>query len=155
MVITSCAEPIFFFWGGGKFQRIIILNLDTGSYYMQLTSCLEIVYNLYRAVIILDIRERLQKCMERQGLTVYALARRSGLSWNAVDGMLKRKSNPTLQTLEKLCSGLGITPAQLLDDGGELPISAEQMNHINRRQALNERDRRIVDSMIDAMLNKK
>ena len=94
--------------------------------------------------------------MDQQGLSVYMLAKQSDLTWNTIDNILKRNGNPTFHTLTMLCKGLGITLLQFFDEDGEVAeITPEQQHYLSKRAALNERDRHIVDSMIDIMLKDK
>lgn len=104
----------------------------------------------------MNVKDRLEQLMEQQGLSVYRLAQKSYLSWNTVDNILKRDINPTIHTLDMLCNGLGISLVQFFDDTGTTSqISAEQQKYLNKREALDERDRYIIDSMIELMLKDK
>ena len=103
-----------------------------------------------------NVRDRLEQLMNQQGISAYKLSQDSGVSWNTIHNILKKDINPTVQTLEKLCKGFGISLVQFFDVEGAAPqISAEQQRHLNKREMLCERDRRIIDSMIDSMLNDK
>lgn len=104
----------------------------------------------------MNVRVRLRQLMEQQSLSVYRLAQKSELSWNTIDNILKRDINPTVHTLEMLCNGLGITLIQFFDEeGSTVQITAEQQKYLNKREALDQRDKEIVDSMIDIMLKGK
>lgn len=100
----------------------------------------------------MNVRDRLRQLMDQQGISVYKLAQQSGLSWNTIDNVLKKSINPTVHTLEMLCEGLGITLVQFFDvDGNATQISSEQQQYLNKREDLTERDRLIIDSMIEIM----
>lgn len=104
----------------------------------------------------MNVRDRLRQLMDQQGLSVYMLAKQSDLTWNTIDNILKRNGNPTIHTLTMLCRGLGISLVQFFDETEETSqITPEQQRYLTRRNALNERDRHIVDSMIDIMLKDK
>lgn len=104
----------------------------------------------------MNVRVRLRQLMDQQGMSVYRLAQKSELSWNTIDNILKRDINPTVHTLEMLCNGLGITLIQFFDEeGSTVQITAEQQKYLNKREALDQRDKEIVDSMIDIMLKGK
>ena len=52
-----------------------------------------------------------------------------------------------------LCKGLGISLVQFFDEDEEAGgVTIEQQYLLNRWENLNERDKRIVDAMIDTML---
>lgn len=104
----------------------------------------------------MNVRVRLRRLMDQQGMSVYRLAQKAELSWNTIDNILKKDINPTVHTLELLCNGLGITLIQFFDEeGSAVQITAEQQKYLNRRDSLSERDRKIIDSMIDIMLEDK
>ena len=104
----------------------------------------------------MNVRDRLEQLMDQQGMTAYKLSQESGASWNTIHNILKRDINPTVHTLEKLCKGLGITLVQFFDVDGAAPqISAEQQRHLNKREMLCERDKRLIESMIDNMLKEE
>ena len=104
----------------------------------------------------MNVRDRLGQIMDQRGISVYKLSQVSGLSWNTINNILKRNINPTVHTLDMLCKGLGISLIQFFDEEGSAPqISAEQQNYLNKRDALCERDKRIIDSIIDTMLKDK
>ena len=45
---------------------------------------------------------------ERAGLTLYELAKRSGLSWLALSFIEKHRRNPSMPTLTRIGQGLGV-----------------------------------------------
>ena len=55
-----------------------------------------------------------------------------------------------------LCDGLGITLAQFFDvDGDNVHLTAEQQRVINRWDALTDREKEIIDGMMDIALNSR
>ena len=105
---------------------------------------------------MIDVGERLKELMEARGLNMHSLAKRSGLSWNTIKNFYARKSIPTVTTISMLCDGLGITLAQFFDvDGDTVHLTAEQQRVINRWDALTDREKEIIDGMMDIALNSR
>ena len=105
---------------------------------------------------MIDVGERLKELMEARGLNMHALAKRSGLSWNTIKNFYTRKSIPTVTTISMLCDGLGITLAQFFDvDGDSVHLTAEQQHMLNRWDALTDREKQVIDGMMDIALEKR
>lgn len=105
---------------------------------------------------MVNVRDRLQKLMDERGLNMYSLAKRSGLSWNTIKNIFSRSTNPTVTTLSMLCDGLGITLAQFFDEGnGSGYLTAEQQHLINRWDQLSDREKEVINSMIDVILDQR
>ena len=70
-----------------------------------------------------------------------------------VKNFYSRKSIPTVTTISMLCDGLGITLAQFVDvDGDTVHLTAEQQRVINRWDALTDREKEVIDGMMDIAL---
>lgn len=66
------------------------------------------------------VSKRLQELCSNAGLSLYQLARRSGISTSSLYSILKGTASPRLSTLAELCKTLEITPAQFfIDDNAE------------------------------------
>lgn len=100
---------------------------------------------------------RLQQLMDERSMSIYTLAKRSGVSWNTIKNFFVRSSaNPTLQTLELLCKGLGISLAQFFDvDGETVVLTAEQQRFLDRWNTISDEEKQIISNMLDVMLSKK
>lgn len=86
----------------------------------------------------MDYQQRMKDLMLQKGITnVWEFARSVGLPGPTVDGMInrtQRTNGPRIDTLEKICAGLGITVGEFL---GETPPTEEL---IFSRYQLNEDD---------------
>lgn len=58
------------------------------------------------------VSKRLQELCSNAGISLYQLARKSGLSTSSLYSILKGTASPRLSTLADLCKSLEITPAQ-------------------------------------------
>lgn len=101
----------------------------------------------------MNVSTRLKQLMDERKITKFMLAKRADISWNTVNNILSCDGNPTIETLSMLCKGLGISLVQFFDEDEEAGgVTIEQQHLLNRWENLNERDKRIVDAMIDTML---
>lgn len=57
---------------------------------------------------------RIKEILKEQGMTVTALAERAGVSQDRMSRIMR--GNPTLETLQKVAKGLGVTVSELLDE---------------------------------------
>ncbi len=72
--------------------------------------------------INIAVIDRLLHYMGERNLTQYKLAQISGLPFATVKSIMQRRCNGiSLRTLILLCSGLGITVSEFLDDASFLP----------------------------------
>jgi transcriptional regulator with XRE-family HTH domain len=66
--------------------------------------------------------QRLKTARQRHGLTLDALARRSGVSRAMISRVERGESSPTAALLVRLGSGLGLSLSALLEDAGSGPL---------------------------------
>ncbi len=76
---------------------------------------------------IIDRVERLRK---QKNLSRYRMALRSGLSQSSISNLLNRRNVPSIQTLEKICKGLGMTLAQFFSADNERPDLTEEQSRV-------------------------
>ncbi len=102
---------------------------------------------------MIDICIRLKQLMDERGMNMYSLAKRSNLSWNTINNIFSRSTNPTITTLSMICNGLGITLAQFFEDGSETAhLTSEQQHLIHRWDQLSDREKQAVSDMLDVIL---
>ena len=102
----------------------------------------------------MDVKQRLKSLMDERGWTMYRLAKESDVSWTTIRNMYARNTEPSIQTLEALCAGMGITLPQFFDEDNNMGISSEQSSLIQRWSRLRENDRRLISELVDS-LNEK
>lgn len=73
----------------------------------------------------MDTLGRLRKLLDERGWTEYRLARASGLSDSTIKNIFKRNTQPTIDTLEAICRGLGITLSQFFADGDMVELTPD------------------------------
>ena len=102
----------------------------------------------------MDIKARLQALMDERGWTVYKVAKEADIPWSTVRNMFKRNTDPSVATLERICSGLGITLAQFFDADNTMGLTEAQRLLVQKWNTLNKRDKQLVHDLLDS-LNEK
>ena len=102
----------------------------------------------------MDTKARLQSLMNERGWTIYRLAKESGVAWTTIRNMFARNTEPSIQTLEALCKGLGISLPHFFDDNNDMGLSPEQARLIHQWNKLHEKDKLLIQELIDS-LNEK
>ena len=102
----------------------------------------------------MDVKERLQKLMDERQWTIYKVAKEADIPWSTVRNMFKRNTEPSIGTLEAICKGMGMTLPQFFDVENQMGLSDEQRKLINQWGKLDERKKRLVSELVDA-LNEK
>ena len=73
----------------------------------------------------MDVLERLQSLMKARRWTMYRLAKESGLTESTIANIYRRNAIPSIDTLEKICQGFGITLSQFFADDAMVELSPE------------------------------
>lgn len=102
----------------------------------------------------MDVKERLQQLMDERGWTIYKVAKEAEIPWSTVRNMFKRNTEPSITTLESICKGMGMTLPQFFDVDNQMGLSDEQRQLIQQWSRLNDRNKRLVSELVDA-LNEK
>ena len=104
----------------------------------------------------LDILERIrQMCADRR-LSFYELARRSGVPYSTLNTLLLKKTQPTLPTLHRLCSGFGITLQQFFSggDADEPSLTESQKNCLSLFSVLTSEEQALAIAYMKGLLHK-
>lgn len=77
----------------------------------------------------MDVLARLRKLLDDRGWTEYRLAIQCGLSHSTIANIFKRKTMPSITTLESICDGFGITMSQFFasEDCGEITAELKEV----------------------------
>ena len=102
----------------------------------------------------MDVKARLQQLMDERGWTIYRVAKEAGIPWSTVRNMFKRNTEPSVQTLEALCKGMGITLPQFFDVDNDMGLSPEQAQLLQQWSRLRENDKRLISELIDSLSEK-
>ena len=99
----------------------------------------------------MDVKARLQQLMDERGWTIYRVAKEAGIPWSTVRNMFKRNTEPSIQTLECLCNGMGMTLSQFFDEDNSMGLSPEQAQLLQQWSRLRENDKRIISELVDSL----
>lgn len=98
------------------------------------------------------IIDRVERIRQAKSLSRYRMAQRAGLSQSSISNLLNRRNVPSIQTLEKICNGLGMTLAQFFSADGERPdLTKEQEHVLDVWDQLNELERARVKAFVQGM----
>ena len=100
----------------------------------------------------------IKRTRTRRGVSQEDLAAKAGVSSGTIADIEIKDRTPKLTTLDKIASALGTTSEQLLKEAGLLAASkedAEITTLTSRIKDLNRRDRRIVDRLVDQLLEEE
>lgn len=99
----------------------------------------------------MDIKRKIKSLSEARGWTYYRLAKESGVSWSTIRNMFDRNTEPTVPTIEALCSGLGISLADLLLGGDIAELTSEQQELIEHWNGLTLENKQLILSLVKAL----
>lgn len=102
------------------------------------------------------IVERIEQLCEKYQMSRYRLAQKSGLPQSSISTLLNRKSVPTIQTLEKICEGFGITLAQFFAGEDTYPdLTDEQKELLSDWDDMSEGERKLVRAYMQGIKSMK
>lgn len=98
-----------------------------------------------------DILNKIDRLRTERNWSIYKLAEEAGLTQSTVANMFARDTLPSIKTLEALCSALGISLSEFFTEDNSSNL--EEAMIINAYNKLSQRDKRIIKSLLKAMLN--
>jgi len=85
----------------------------------------------------LNTLERIKQLLHERRWSVYKLSKLSGVSQSTLSNMFNRNNDPSISTLEDICSAFGITLSQFFADEGELvALNKEQVEMLEKWSTL-------------------
>lgn len=94
---------------------------------------------------------RIKELMKERGWTDYRLAKESGLSQSTISNMFNRSTAPSIQTLQSICDGLGITLSQFFAEGEMVSLSDEQKELFDQWVLLSSEQKEAIQKLIQTM----
>lgn len=105
--------------------------------------------------MILDTLGRLRRLLDERNWTEYRLAKASGLSDSTIKNIYKRNTQPTIDTLEAICRGFGITLAQFFADDEMVELTPDLKDLFNGWVNLTPEQKQAVITMVNAFNHDK
>ena len=99
------------------------------------------------------IIKRIEELCEEKQMSRYRLAQKAGLAQSSISTLLNRKSVPTIQTIDKLCDGFGITLAQFFCST-RVDLTEEQQGLLDTWSKLSEQEKMLVNAYIQGLIRK-
>ena len=91
-----------------------------------------------------DVLKEITRLREKRKWSKYDLAKRSGLAQSTISTWYRKNQIPTIQTLDKVCHGLGITLSQFFAEGDDaVSLTPEQKELLDNWSALTETQQRL------------
>lgn len=80
-----------------------------------------------------EIIDRIKSLCAQRSWTSYRLAKESGITYSTLCTMLHKANAPSIPTLIKICSGLGISLSEFFDeDATPLALTEEEQEHLRQ-----------------------
>lgn len=103
----------------------------------------------------MDVLNRLHQLMEARGWSMYRLAKESGLTESTIANIYRRNAIPSIDTLEKICQGFGITLSQFFSDGEMVELTPELKDVFENWRTMTPEQKKAALTMMRAFNNSK
>lgn len=99
-----------------------------------------------------DILDEILRLRMERGWTEYQLAKNSKIAQSTISTWYRKKQTPTFESLNKICTGLGITLSSFFEEGeGAVVLTPEQKELLDHWAALSPKQREVVLELLDHM----
>ena len=99
-----------------------------------------------------DILGRIERERLSRGWSEYALAENSGLTQSTISTWRRRNLQPNVDSLEKICSGLGISLSQFFQEEDSVYLTSDQKELLDLWAKLSPAQRTAVSQMLRSFL---
>lgn len=89
----------------------------------------------------MDVTTKIKQILSQRGWSAYRLSKESGLSESTIANIIKRNAIPSVDTLEAICNGMGITLSQFFADGELIEVTPKTRELIDCWSVLSEEQR--------------
>ena len=99
--------------------------------------------------MFMNILERINYLMQERGWTEYKLAKNCGLPQSTISTWFRKNQIPTIQSLDKVCRGFGITLSQFFaESDNALFLSPQQRDLLDNWNILSKKQQQIFLNLI-------
>lgn len=78
----------------------------------------------------MDILNRIKQLRDERDWSNYRLAKEAGISEGSLNNLFRLNNQPTIPTLEAICTGFGISLSQFFAEGDEAVILNEEQREM-------------------------
>ncbi len=101
-----------------------------------------------------SIKERIDYILQYKNMSMYQLAKKSGISMNTLYNMETRNTVPSVHTIEKICEGLEISLGEFFNlDERNLLLSKEEKLLIEKYRKMESDEKGRIMGYVDALLS--
>ena len=100
----------------------------------------------------MDILERILEERKKRNWSEYQLAQNSGITQSTISTWYRKKMQPSISSLEKICAGFGITLADFFSDSEAVELSEDQKSILKRWDSLEKKKKSVILNLLDTML---
>ena len=113
-----------------------------------------------------DVLKRITNLCQSHQLSLYALAKQSGVPLSTLSGLYHRKNYPSIPTLEKLCHTLDLTLGDFFSDiscdlvfpdtsASDITVTSNELLLLRKYRRLSLLERQYLNAYLDALLTDK
>lgn len=103
--------------------------------------------------------QKIRLLLDERNMSMYKLAQSSNIPYSSLNSMFNKNTQPSLATLEKICTGLNITMSEFFAD--DTPVkknikqySREERELIDMYRSLRKSDKKLLQSYIKGFTKK-
>ena len=99
-----------------------------------------------------DVLKEITRLRLDRGWTEYELAKHANLTQSTISTWYRKNQIPTIATLEKVCTGFGITLSQFFAEGSDpVDLIAEQRDMLDTWSALDPKQQKLILDLLKTM----
>ena len=103
----------------------------------------------------MEILNKITELRVSKGWSEYELAKNSGLPQSTISSWYRKNMLPSISSLEKICSGLGITLSQFFSETNDnVTLTEEQKNLLKKYSSLTKSQKEKLNIFIEGMTTK-
>ena len=101
-----------------------------------------------------DVMQRIRDLCAAREWTYYRLAKESGIPYSTLNTMLHKTYLPSIPSLEKICTGFGISLAEFFSDSDIAALTAEQKQFLSLWKQLDPKSKDLSAAYMQALIDK-
>jgi len=101
-----------------------------------------------------NVADRVLELCKARSWSLYRLAHEADMPYSSLSTVLYKTASPSLVSIEKICSGFGITLSQFFSEENELAkLTADERECLLRWKQVDSDDKRLVFSYMQALID--